>query len=144
MQIEIRIDTACTEPKIVVYTAGMTGEISRLLERLEEPRMLTGFSGGEAAVIDPERILRAYAEGGKVYVCTPEGTFAVRMRLYELESRLDAARFVRISHSEIVNLRRVRGFDLSMTGTIRVALEDGTTAWVSRRYVPRIRQVLGI
>ena len=76
----------------------------------------------------------------KVYVSTAEGEYTVRLRLYELENRLDRSRFVRISHSEMINLGKARGFDLSLAGTIRVTLEDGTACWVSRRYVSRIRQ----
>lgn len=144
VRIDIQIDAACTEPRIVIHTDRMTEEISTVLEKLEAPRILMGFRDGQATVIDPARILRAYAAGGKVYVSTAEGEYAVRLRLYELENRLDRSRFVRISHSEIINLGKVRGFDLSLAGTIRVTLEDGTAAWVSRRYVPKIRQVLGI
>ena len=106
--------------------------------------MLMGFRDEKAAILDPAGILRAYAAGGKVYVSTVEGEYVVRMRLYELENRLDRSRFVRISHSEIINLGKARGFDLNLAGTIRVTLEDGTAAWVSRRYVSKIRQVLGI
>ena len=144
VRIDIQIDAACTEPRIVIHTDRMTEEISAVLERLEAPRILMGFRDGQATVIDPARILRAYADGGKVYVSTAEGEYQVRLRLYELENRLDRLRFVRISHSEIIHLHRVKGFDLSLAGTIRVTLEDGTTAWVSRRYAGRIRQVLGV
>ncbi|MED9904978.1 MAG: hypothetical protein UFG06_12480 [Lachnospiraceae bacterium] len=35
-------------------------------------------------------------------------------------------------------------FDLSYAGTIAVKLTDGTTAFVSRRYVNKIKQMLGI
>lgn len=52
--------------------------------------------------------------------------------------------FVRISNSEIVNLRRVNNFDLSYAGTIRVSLNNGDTAFVSRRYIPKIKKVLGL
>ena len=144
VRIDIQIDPACTEPRIVVHTDRMTGEIAALLEKLEAPRMLMGFRDEKATVLDPAGILRAYAAGGKVYVSMAEGEYTVRLRLYELENRLDRSRFVRISHSEIINLGKARGFDLSLAGTIRVTLEDGTAAWVSRRYVPKIRQVLGI
>lgn len=144
MRIDIQIDPTCTEPRIVVHTDRMTGEIATLLEKLEAPRILMGFRDEKATILDPAGILRAYATGGKVYVRTAEGEYVVRMRLYELENRLDRSRFVRISHSEIINLGKARGFDLSLAGTIRVTLEDGTACWVSRRYVSRIRQVLGI
>ena len=53
-------------------------------------------------------------------------------------------RFVRISHSEIVNLRRVKRLDLSLSGTICMELSNGTTAFVSRRYVAKIKEILGI
>lgn len=66
------------------------------------------------------------------------------MRLYELEERLDSAKFIRISHSEIVNLKMVKHFDLSLSGTICVALLDGTELYASRRYVSKLKQVLGV
>ena len=75
---------------------------------------------------------------------TEKGGFTLRLRLYELEERLDKKRFVRISNSEIVNLGKVRGFDLSFSGTIRVSLTNGTSTYVSRRYVSKIKTTLGL
>ena len=66
------------------------------------------------------------------------------LRLYELEERLDRKAFVRVSHSEIVNWKRVTALDLSLSGTIRVTLEGGVVTYVSRRYVKKIKEVLGI
>ena len=43
MRIDIQIDPACTEPRIVVHTDRMTGEIAAMLEKLEAPRMLMDF-----------------------------------------------------------------------------------------------------
>ena len=48
------------------------------------------------------------------------------------------------SENEIINLKKVRGFDLSFTGTICVSLSNGTVTYVSRRYVAKIKQLLGI
>ena len=75
---------------------------------------------------------------------TPDGEFTLRLRLYEAEERLRQQRFVRISNSEIINLNKAKNFDLSFTGTICVTLSDGSKAYVSRRYVNRIKEVLGI
>ncbi|MGN1069556.1 MAG: LytTR family DNA-binding domain-containing protein, partial [Candidatus Fimadaptatus sp.] len=60
------------------------------------------------------------------------------------EQRLASQSFVRISNGEIINLKKVRGFDLGFTGTICVSLSNGTVTYVSRRYVARIKQLLGI
>ena len=74
----------------------------------------------------------------------PTGEYTLRLRLYEAEERLKPLRFVRISNSEIINLKKVRSFDLSFTGTICVILADGSKTYVSRRYVSKIKEVLGI
>lgn len=146
MQIEIKIDPSCTEPKVIVQAAAMNEELERLVGRLrEEPRqLLTGSMEGRLEVLQPDRIIRAYAAGGKVYAATAEGEYLLRLRLYELENRLDPQRFVRISHSEMVNLDQVRCFDLNLAGTICIRLADGKVTYVSRRYVSKIKQILGV
>lgn len=68
----------------------------------------------------------------------------MRLRLYELEERLNPHQFVRISNSEIINLKRVNNFDLSFTGTIRVKLSNETVTYVSRRYISKLKKILGI
>ncbi|MFO7161703.1 MAG: LytTR family DNA-binding domain-containing protein, partial [[Clostridium] cellulosi] len=85
-----------------------------------------------------------YAANGKVYAVTASDEYVLRYRLYELEECLKRESFVRISNSEVVNLKKVKNFDLSFTGTICVTLTDGTVTYVSRRYVSRIKEVLGI
>lgn len=89
-------------------------------------------------------VLRFYAEDKGVFCQTGKGTFTVRQRLYELEEQLAGARFVRVSNSEIVNLDRVTGLDLTLAGTIKMTLEGGTVCWVSRRYVKKIKSALGL
>ena len=146
MHVEIKIDETAKETKVIILTDAVTEEVQALMKRLtdQSPPMLAGFRGDSVALLQPEEILRIYASGGKVYAVTALGEYTLRLRLYELEERLSSGSFVRISHSEMVNLRKVRGFDLSFSGTISVQLADGTTTFVSRRYVSKIKQVLGL
>lgn len=57
---------------------------------------------------------------------------------------MDNSKFVRISNSEIVNLKKVKSLDLSFVGTICMELSNGTVSYVSRRYVSKIKKVLGL
>lgn len=146
MKIEIRTDEAYSEPKIIILTAAVTEEVSRILKKLgeEAPPNLSGIRNEKLELLEPSELIRIYAHGGKVFAVSEKGEYSVRLRLYEVEERLDRTRFVRISNSEIINLKKAESFDLSLTGTICVRLSDGTTAYVSRRYVPKIKQILGV
>ncbi len=147
MQIKIQIDPACAEPQLVVYTAAVTDEVNALVARLSDvrPEAIAGFSGDVVSLLMPDEILHIYAEQQKVYAETVSGArYALRLRLYELEERLSPMRFVRISNSEIITLRLVKRLDLSLSGTICMELAGGATAFVSRRYVSKIKDILGI
>lgn len=146
MKIEVKVDAACGETTLVIHTNKVTDEIHNLVRRLSKdaPQVLVGFRGEEAVILAQEDILRVFAEVGKVFAETVEGRFSLRLRLYEMEERLDGKRFVRISNSEIVNLHWIRGFDLSFAGTICVRMKNDAVTYVSRRYVAKIKQVLGL
>ena len=144
MKINITLNPALEELLIHILSPGETPELSALLTRLEEPQTLTGFRERAAVPLSPEEILRFYGEDKEVRAQTATGVYTVRLRLYELENRLDRRTFIRVSHSEIVNWKRVTALDLSLSGTIRVTLDGGITTYASRRYVKKIKEVLGI
>ena len=146
MQIEMIFDEHCTEPKITIVTNKVTDEVNEVMKKLagEQTQMIAGFQDEQVTVLEPDQIFRIYASGGKVYAETELQKYVIRLRLYEMEQRLASYSFVRISNSEIINLKKVRGFDLSFTVTICVSLSNGTVTYVSRRYVTKIKQLLGI
>lgn len=146
VQIEIKIDGSYTEPKIIILTAAVTDEVNVIVDKLskETPQIISGSKNEKVEVIEQEDLIRVYANAGKVYAVTDKGEYTIRLRLYEMEERLNYNQFVRISNSEIINLKKVENFDLSFTGTICVKLVDGTTTYVSRRYVSKIKTILGI
>ena len=146
MQVEIKIDANCDETKVTITTGKMTDEISELARKISEhtPSVLVGFRDESASILDCRKIIRFYSANQKVYAVTEEAEYTIRLRLYELEGRLGAAEFVRISNAEIINLKEVKGFDLSFTGTICVQFRDDSVSYVSRRYVTKIKQILGM
>jgi len=146
VKIEVKVDAACEETTVVICTNKVNDEIQQLVRKLSQdaPQVIVGFLEDEAVILTQEEILRVFAEGGKVFAETKSARFVLRLRLYELEERLDAKRFVRISNAEIINLAMVRGFDLSFAGTICVRMKNDAVTYVSRRYVSKIKQVLGL
>lgn len=147
MKVEVQIDPRLEEPVIVLRAPSPTGEIEALAKQLREaalPQPFTVYRGREAVRVSRSMVLRFYTEDKGVYCQTAQGVFTVRQRLYELEEEVAGTRFVRVSNSEIVSLDRVAALDLTLAGTIKMTLEGGTVCWVSRRYVKKIRQALGL
>lgn len=146
MKIEVLIDQDCKEPKIIILTDKRTDDINAIIKRLSETYSdtMTAFSERGVEIIDNKDVIRFYSENKKVFVQTSKGKYTVRARLYELEEKLDSKIFVRISNSEIVNIRKIRNLDTSLTGTICVFLQDDIKTFASRRYVSKIKKKFGI
>lgn len=146
MQVEIKIDSSYSEPKIIILTAAMTEEVNIIVSKLskETPQLISGIKDEKVELIEQDGLIRVYANSGKVFAVTDKGEYTLRLRLYEMEEILDGKRFVRISNSELINLKKVENFDLNFTGTICVRLTNGTITYVSRRYVSKIKSILGV
>ncbi len=147
VKVEIQIDPRLEEPVLVLRVPAPTEEAEQLAARLRgeaPPQPFTVYDGREAVRVGRSMVLRFFAEDKGVFCQTGKGVFTVRQRLYELEEALAGTKFVRVSNSEIVNLDRVAGLDLTLAGTIKMTLEGGTVCWVSRRYVKKIKQALDL
>ncbi len=146
MQIKIQIDESCKEPEVIILTDKITEEVNEIMRKLSEerPEVLAGFRGDTLEILEKNEVFRIFSQSGKVFAITGRGEYILRQRLYELEEKLIKDSFVRISNSEIVNLRKIKSFDLSFAGTICVVFTDGTSTYVSRRYVSKIKSILGI
>ena len=147
MKVEVQIDPGLDEPVLILRAPMPTEEVEALALSLRAyvlPRPFTVYRDREAVQVSRSMVLRFYAEDKGVLCQTGKGVFSVRARLYELEEELAGTRFVRVSNSEIVNLDRVTALDLTLAGTIKMTLEGGTVCWVSRRYVKKIKQALGL
>ena len=146
MEVEIRIEPGRHEPKVVILAGEESEELRRLADSLSAlPMGPIPVGRGEEKLLLPQgEFLRFYADGKGVSGQTAEETCAVPLRLYELEERLDPTRFVRISNSEIISLNRVTAVDLSLSGTICMTLDGMVKAYVSRRYVKKIKETLNL
>lgn len=146
MLVEIKIDSSYTDPKIIILTASMSDDVCRIVKQLsdDDPQIISGYKDEKIEILEQTDLIRVFANSGKVFAVTNKGEYVLRLRLYELEKRLPAKHFIRISNSEIINLKKVIHFDLGFTGTICVKLSNGMTTYVSRRYVPKLKKILGI
>lgn len=145
MDIHIQLDESQQQPKIVIYTREITPEITQLIDRLSSPATLNGFEGSQVYPLSLTEIVRIFTDGQKVYAENrAKKRFLVKERLFALEEQLKGSGFIRISHSEIANMKQVHSLDLSLTGNITLVFQNGVTTFVSRRQMKNIKTYLHI
>lgn len=148
MKVEVKLDESYLEPKMVIYTSSINDEIEKIINKLIElpnsNNLLFGLKDQVIKMINPNEVIRIYANNGKIFAVCDSGEYILKLKLYELEEKCISDYWIRISNSEIINLQKVKHFDLSFTGTILVEFINGQKTSVSRRYVAKIKKILNI
>ena len=146
---EIKIIIDKDWPKLTVYIKSsernddVEGIISAVQSYAENksPSVMAYFND-DMEMIPQRRIIRLYVSNRKVWIETAQKTYEAKKTLSEIESHLDKDKFVRISQSETINIRKVKRFDFSTAGTIGVEFENGQSTWVARRRVKDVKDLL--
>jgi DNA-binding LytR/AlgR family response regulator len=149
LKVGINIDHSVEEVEVLITAQEQSRTVNALYEHIVEfdkksLETLTAYRDDIAKIVNMTDVFRIYTGNQKVYIQTHQGEYAIRYRLYELEEALDKKQFLRISNSEIVNIKKIRDIDLSIIGRICIRFEDNTQTYVSRRYIPKIKKSLGI
>lgn len=146
MKVEVNIDNNCKETKIVIHTQNIEDKIIKLIENLQNKEMeqLNGFKNGEMYLLNQNSIETIYTEDSKVFARENGNKYLIKKRLYELEEILTPDKFVRISNSEIVNMKKVQKINFKLSGTIILYFTNDEKTYVSRRYLKKIKEYLGI
>jgi len=116
-------------------------EVRELLENILGTQIKV-YKNQEHKTVVPAEIVRIYSQNKRVHVRTQDECYEVNDRIYVLEEQLQDRGFVRISNSELVNIRQIEKMDMSYTGTIKMLLKNGDETYVSRRYMRKIKEVL--
>ena len=145
--IRVEISPEFKKPSVVIRADKKSLLVENIIKAVEQcvdekyPKV-AGFRDGEIVLTNQSDIIRIYTENRRLAMETESGEYEVRKTLQDTEEILDPGFFVRISRFEIINLKKVKDFDMSMSGTIRVTFENGSDTWVARRYVRSIHQKL--
>lgn len=146
MLVKLKIAPQYVEPEIHVCTASEDERAKELLSSVENlfGGSIFAYKDEEVFKIPYREVIKIYTENKNVYVATSKGNYRIRERLYEMENLLSENGFVRISNTDMVNVDKIERLDTGITGTIIMKLSCGIEAYVSRRYVSKIKKALGI
>ncbi len=144
MKVELNIDKKFEETIVTILANKVNDEIQNLVNYIENKEdYFTGISDGKVRLLNLEDIIRVYVEDRKVYVVTVEGRFIVRKKLYEVQSMVTKD-FIKISQSEIANIKYIHSLDLGLRGTIVINYKNSDMSYVSRRMLKEFKMKLGL
>ena len=145
VRIRSEIDKKYRELEVHVCNDELTDEVHSVMDQLHsifDISLTATDEAGNHCILRPGDIITFYAEGQKVFALDDKKKYTVSRTLYELEQELEKLGFTRISRSELVNYRRIKSLDLSLTGTIRVIMKNGYETYTSRRNVSKLKELL--
>ncbi|MCR5788854.1 MAG: LytTR family transcriptional regulator [Lachnospiraceae bacterium] len=147
VDIEVIIDEKYVDPKVAIHTKRKTEQIDNIIYAIENVSgsdfpAIPAFMGERIELLSQRDIFRVYTQGRKVVVQTEKESFTVRKTLSGLEEDLNPKRFLRISQSEIINLYKIKCFDITLAGTIGITFDNGIQSWASRSRVKAVKDMI--
>lgn len=146
MKSTLSIDPDCEEAVVNVRAATIDDRV-RAIEAIalgSGYSTIAGYREGQISIIEPRRTSRFFTSNKKVYATMDDGMWQVRHRIFELEEMLPLASFVRISQSDIVNIRAINRVETSFASGLVVVLKDDTRCPISRRYISAFKRAIGM
>lgn len=147
VDIDVVIDEQYVDPKVTIQTKERTEQVDNIIYAIENVSgndfpPIPAHLGDNIELLSQRDIFRAYTQGRKVMVQTADQSYTIKRSLAALEEDLNPKRFLRISQSEIINLYKVKRFDINIAGTIGIEFDNGQTSWAARSRVRAIKDLI--
>lgn len=145
MKIIINIDEKLDETEIAISCKELTDEVEKVIATLRMiNQQLLATKDEENYLLDVAKIAYVEALDRKTFVYTAEDVYESKLKLYEMEERLCNSGFLRISKSNLVNLKFIHSIKNDVERKLRLTLKNGEKIIVSRQYADEIKKRLGV
>lgn len=108
----------------------------------ERPEPFVVKAGGDLHFLKKHEIVWIEAQGDFVKVQTTGSSRLVRETLQDIQLKLDAAEFIRIHRSYVVNIAHVRQVTPALYGDHTVLMSDGSKLRLSRNYRGKLKALI--
>ena len=137
-----------TETEIIIRCRCIDKEVEKIIEFLKKPEknenLLTVQAEETTRRIKFEDIFYFESVDERTFVYTENTVYRCKEKLYELEERLKAGSFVRISKSCILNIDCLESIRASFNGKLEALLINGEKVIINRHYVPDFKRKFGL
>ncbi len=133
------------QQKLSMTPQALTSALRALKAESTQPALvrLTARHQQTLRVFDPAQVGRIFSQDKYAAFEHQDCTYYLDQSLNALEHTLAPLGFLRVHRAELINLAEVQAVHLEGKGAI-VELRSGERAQVSRRYLPQLKQRLGV
>ena len=132
------------EEKVLIYAHDRT----RLVEDIEALVLsseieLNGTYDNEIIKIDINDVACFISENNKVYALVGDKKYQIKYRLYQIEE-LNLNMFIKINQSCLANKTKIKRFETTIGGALKVVFKNGYTDFISRRELKNVKNRMGL
>ena len=132
------------EEKILIYAK----ERTKLVDEIESLVIssdidLTGIYNEEIVKININDVSCFISENNKVFALVNDKKYQIRRRLYQIEE-LNLNTFIKLNQSCIANKRKIKKFESTIGGSIKVIFKNGYIDYISRRELKNVKERMGL
>lgn len=137
------INQKIDEIKVTIETPVLNDEVTNIISKINYTNdEIIAKKDGKIYILKTNDISEFYTLGKNVFLKQNNIEYETTHRLYELEEILPKDKFIRISHSTIVNKDKIAYFDTNIIGEILVKMKDGSENYVSKRRIKEISKII--
>ncbi|MBQ3331357.1 MAG: LytTR family transcriptional regulator DNA-binding domain-containing protein [Ruminococcus sp.] len=144
VSVRFERDSSQKDIEIIIRADRQDEQVNTLIESLtyRKPERITVLDRNNCpCVLGEDEIVFVSADGKNVRITALSGIYRAKQSLQSMEKML-SRKFLRVSRFELINLTKVRKYDFTIGGTLRIEFDNGMETWASRRYIPLIKQRL--
>ncbi len=132
------------EEKVLIYA----NERTKLIDEIESlvtssDINITGTYNDEIIKIDITDVSCFLSENNKVFALVNDKKYQIKQRLYQIEE-MNLESFIKINQSCLANKKKIKKFESTIGGSLKVVFKNGYIDYISRRELKNVKQRMGL
>lgn len=145
MKVDIVEDDSLKDDQILIKCSQKNNKVLRIKDYAESMDFkIRAKSSKDIILVLPKDIFYIESVDKKTFVYLKDDVLETESKLYELEEALSKYSFIRISKSCIANISLVKKIRIMINRNLMLTMDNGEKIVVSRRYVKRFNNLIGM
>lgn len=133
------------EDEIIVKCSELDESLLELINSFKKgTAKLSFYQGSKIVFVDETDIYYFESVENRVFAYTESEVYEIKLKLYELEEKYSYSDYFRANKAVLVNLDKVVSVSPAFGGRFETTLKNDCKIIISRMYVPKFKEKLGI